>query len=51
MKTLTDWLAHCEQLHPKAIDMALARVKAVADRMALKLGCPVKGVLMIGSRR
>ena len=41
MKTLTDWLAHCEQLHPKAIDMGLARVKAVADRMALKLGCPV----------
>ena len=41
MKTLTDWLAHCEQLHPKAIDMGLARVKAVADRMALNLGCPV----------
>ena len=41
MKTLTDWLAHCEQLHPKAIDMGLARVKAVADRMALNLGSPV----------
>jgi dihydrofolate synthase / folylpolyglutamate synthase len=40
-KTLDEWLAYCEQLHPKAIDMGLERVKAVADRMALKLGCPV----------
>ncbi len=41
LHTLQDWLAYCEQLHPKAIDMGLARVKAVADRMALKLRCPV----------
>ena len=41
MKTLEDWLAYCEQLHPKAIDMGLERVKAVADRMTLKLNCPV----------
>ncbi len=41
MKTLEDWLAYCEQLHPKAIDMGLERVKAVADRMALALTCPV----------
>ena len=41
LHTLEDWLAYCEQLHPKAIDMGLERVKAVADRMALKLGCPV----------
>ena len=40
-KTLEDWLAYCEQLHPKAIDMGLERVKAVATRMALKLSCPV----------
>ena len=39
--TLADWLAYCEQLHPKAIDRGLARVKTVADRMALKLHCPV----------
>ena len=41
MKTLEDWLAHCEQLHPKTIDMGLERVKTVADRMSLKLNCPV----------
>ena len=41
LHTLADWLAYCEQLHPKAIDMGLERVKAVADRMALKLDCPV----------
>ena len=41
LRSLEDWLAHCEQLHPKAIDMGLERVKAVADRMALKLMCPV----------
>jgi len=41
MKTLSDWLAHCEQLHPKAIDMGLDRVRTVAQRMDLKFGCPV----------
>ncbi len=39
--TLDDWLAYCEQLHPQSIDMGLARVKAVADRMTLVFGCPV----------
>ena len=41
MKNLQDWLAHCEQLHPQAIDMGLGRVQAVADRMALRFDCPV----------
>ena len=39
--TLDDWLAHCERLHPKTIDMGLARVRAVAERMGLKFGCPI----------
>ena len=38
---LDDWLAHCERLHPVAIDMGLARVQAVADRLALKFEGPV----------
>ena len=38
---LADWLAHCERLHPKTIDMGLERVRAVADRMGLKFDCPV----------
>ena len=39
--TLSGWLAYIEQLHPKAIDMGLERVKAVADRMAIRFDCPV----------
>ena len=41
MKTLQEWLAFCEQLHPVAIDLGLDRVKTVADRMALRFDCPV----------
>ncbi len=41
MKTLDDWLAHCERLHPKTIELGLERVRAVAERMALRFDCPV----------
>ena len=40
-KSLSDWLAYCETLHPTVIDMGLARVRAVADRMGLAFSCPV----------
>lgn len=40
-QTLDQWLAYCEQLHPKNIDLGLERVKQVADRMALCFTCPV----------
>ncbi len=39
--TLEDWLAHCERLHPKNIDMGLGRVRQVAQRMELRFDCPV----------
>jgi dihydrofolate synthase / folylpolyglutamate synthase len=39
--TLQDWLTRCEQLHPKTIDMGLARVLQVAQRMEIALTCPV----------
>jgi dihydrofolate synthase/folylpolyglutamate synthase len=39
--TLADWLAYAERLHPKTIDLGLARVKTVADRMGLKFDCPI----------
>jgi dihydrofolate synthase/folylpolyglutamate synthase len=39
--TLAEWLAHCERLHPKAIDMGLERVQRVAQRMGLAMNCPV----------
>lgn len=38
---LDAWLAHCEQLHSKAIDMGLDRVRLVAQRMQLQFNCPV----------
>ena len=37
MKTLDEWLAHCERLHPAAIELGLDRVRAVATRMGLRL--------------
>jgi len=40
-KTLDDWLAHCERLHPKTIDMTLDRVNAVRDRLGLRFDAPV----------
>ena len=39
--TLQDWLAHCERLHPKHIELGLERVRAVAERMKLRFDCPV----------
>ena len=42
--TLDGWLAHCERLHPKTIDMTLARVGAVAQAMGLKFAVPVISV-------
>lgn len=44
MKTLPEWLAHCEQLHPKGIngiELGLDRVRAVSQRMQLRFDCPV----------
>jgi dihydrofolate synthase/folylpolyglutamate synthase len=40
-KTLDHWLAHCEQLHPKTIDMTLDRVREVCERMGLRFTVPV----------
>jgi dihydrofolate synthase/folylpolyglutamate synthase len=39
--TLDAWLAHCEQLHPKSIDMTLQRVSSVRERMGLRFDVPV----------
>jgi len=44
-QTLTQWLAHCEQLHPSTIDMGLERLSRVASRMhggaGVRFSCPV----------
>jgi len=44
-RTLQEWLSLLEQRHPKEIDMGLARVSAVRDRMGLQYDCPV---IMVG---
>jgi dihydrofolate synthase / folylpolyglutamate synthase len=41
MDKLDDWLAHCERLHPKTIELGLDRVRAVAQRLQLAFTCPV----------
>jgi dihydrofolate synthase/folylpolyglutamate synthase len=42
--TLDEWLAHCERIHPKTIDMTLERVRAVRERMDLHFEVPVISV-------
>jgi len=39
--TLDDWLARCERLHPKEIDMTLARTRRVKERLGLQFSVPV----------
>ena len=44
LNTLPEWLAHCEQLHPKGIngiELGLDRVRAVAKRLNVAFACPV----------
>ena len=43
-RTLDDWLAHCERLHPKSMDFTLDRVRVVRDRLQLRFECPVISV-------
>jgi dihydrofolate synthase / folylpolyglutamate synthase len=42
--TLADWLARCERLHPKEIDLTLERVGSVADRLGLTFEATVVSV-------
>ena len=44
LTTLADWLAYCEQMHPKGIngiELGLERIRTVAQRMQLRFDCPV----------
>ncbi|WP_309964700.1 bifunctional tetrahydrofolate synthase/dihydrofolate synthase [Variovorax guangxiensis] len=41
MKSLADWLAHAEHLHPKNIELGLERVRAMAQKLDLVFDCPV----------
>jgi dihydrofolate synthase/folylpolyglutamate synthase len=43
-KTLDAWLAHCERIHPKEIDLTLDRVIEVRRRLGLTFEVPVFAV-------
>jgi dihydrofolate synthase / folylpolyglutamate synthase len=40
-QTLADWLARCERLHPKEMDLTLERVQQVKERLGLHFSVPV----------
>ncbi|MDB5816583.1 MAG: bifunctional tetrahydrofolate synthase/dihydrofolate synthase [Rhizobacter sp.] len=40
-RTLAEWLAHCERLHPVTIDMGLDRVQAVRSKLGIRFDCVV----------
>src|SRR5258705_6164827 len=42
--TLPDWLARCERLHPKEIDLTLERSLRVKERLGLHFDMPVISV-------
>ncbi len=39
--TLPEWLAHCERIHPKEIDLTLERVRTVKERLGLGFKAPL----------
>jgi dihydrofolate synthase/folylpolyglutamate synthase len=41
LASLADWLAYLETLHPRSIEMGLARVREVFGRLDLRLDAPV----------
>ena len=41
MKTLAEWLAHCERLHPKSMELGLRRVAAVKASLGIAFTVPV----------
>jgi len=45
--TLDDWLAHCERLHPKTIELTLDRVARVKARLGLSFD-PATPVVIVG---
>ncbi len=46
-RTLTQWLAHLEQLHPVAIDLGLDRIHVVAERLGLLAGPIARQVVTV----
>ncbi|GHC18544.1 bifunctional folylpolyglutamate synthase/dihydrofolate synthase [Kushneria pakistanensis] len=46
-RTLTQWLAHLEKLHPVAIDLGLERIRIVAERLGLLDGPIARQVVTV----
>jgi len=40
-QTLSDWLAHCERVHPVTMDLSLERTVLVKQRLGLAFNVPV----------
>ena len=40
-ETLAGWLAHCERLHPKSMELTLERVRVVKERLGIAFEAPV----------
>src|SRR4051794_14935447 len=40
MTTLAEWLAHCERLHPKTIELTLDRVAGVKAKLGIAFAAP-----------
>jgi dihydrofolate synthase / folylpolyglutamate synthase len=40
-RTLADWLAHCERMHPISMDLSLERTIQVKERLGLRFDRPV----------
>ncbi len=45
--TLDEWLAHCERLHPKTIELTLERTATVKERLGLRFE-PATPVIVVG---
>ncbi|MEO8921486.1 MAG: bifunctional tetrahydrofolate synthase/dihydrofolate synthase [Caldimonas sp.] len=43
-RTLDEWLAHCERLHPKSVELTLARVRVVKEALGLSFDIPLISV-------
>ena len=41
MKTLADWLAHCDSMHPTSMDLSLERTVEVRRRLGITITVPV----------
>ncbi|MBB3280964.1 bifunctional tetrahydrofolate synthase/dihydrofolate synthase [Mitsuaria sp. BK037] len=48
-QVLEAWLSRCERLHPKEIDMTLARVAEVRDRLGLRFSADTPVVMVAGT--